>query len=326
MEVLERYLQAVKPLLPRDQREDIFAELESDLRSQFEERASELGRSLTEAEQEELLKEVGHPLILAGRYQPNRGTLTFGRELIGAELFPFYQRVLTLLMGITGLFHIALLIVIGALGNPDPNPIGGLIVHLGVQFAIVTGLFAFIQHDLVKNPERYALHGKTPPRQPDSIRKARFEAVMQLIVLLAVFPWVHSVLWPTYVAFPPGRLGPIWHSSYGFVLALFLVDIAQSVFSIFRPDAARIRATVRLTLTASWIVLLGFILGAGNWVVLPHQSVTVRKAAEISSINHYVFYYGLIGTIVGASIQLLFDIAKLVRVSKQESVRLSGAR
>ena len=52
MELLERYLQAVKFWLPKEQKSDIIAELSEDLRSQIEERETVLGRKLSEAEVE----------------------------------------------------------------------------------------------------------------------------------------------------------------------------------------------------------------------------------------------------------------------------------
>ena len=45
MELLDRYLKAVKFWLPSDQKQDIIAELSEDLRSQIEDKESELGRS-----------------------------------------------------------------------------------------------------------------------------------------------------------------------------------------------------------------------------------------------------------------------------------------
>ena len=87
MELLDRYLQAVRFWLPRKQQDDIIAELGDDLRSQIEERESSLGRQLNEDELVALLKQAGHPLWVAGRYQKQQA-------LIGPVLFPLYSFVL----------------------------------------------------------------------------------------------------------------------------------------------------------------------------------------------------------------------------------------
>lgn len=52
MDLVGRYLKAVAKALPEAQREDIIRELSEDIRSEMEDKAGELGRPLTEAEQQ----------------------------------------------------------------------------------------------------------------------------------------------------------------------------------------------------------------------------------------------------------------------------------
>ncbi len=87
MELLDRYLQAVKFWLPKGQKQDIIAELSEDIRSQIEEKENELGRKLNEAEAEAIFKRVGRPVLVANRYSPQQ-------YLIGPLLFPIYRFVL----------------------------------------------------------------------------------------------------------------------------------------------------------------------------------------------------------------------------------------
>ena len=56
MALVDRYLHAVKFWLPRNQKDDIIAELSEDLRSQIEDQEAELGHKLTDAEVEPILK------------------------------------------------------------------------------------------------------------------------------------------------------------------------------------------------------------------------------------------------------------------------------
>src|SRR5580693_51206 len=69
-----RYLRAVARRLPRDQRADIVRELAENLREEMEEREAELGRPLTTADEEALLKQHGHPMLVAGRYRADQRT------------------------------------------------------------------------------------------------------------------------------------------------------------------------------------------------------------------------------------------------------------
>ncbi len=87
MELVNRYLQAVKFWLPSKERDDIIAELSEDLRSQIEEKESELGHALGPAEVELILKRCGSPMSVAERYMPQR-------SLIGPALFPIYSVVI----------------------------------------------------------------------------------------------------------------------------------------------------------------------------------------------------------------------------------------
>src|SRR5579862_3287951 len=87
MELVERYLQAVKFWLPNEQQDDIVAELSEDIRSQMEEREEKLGRRLDDAEIGAILKGRGRPLMVANRYLPQQ-------FLIGPALFPIYKFVL----------------------------------------------------------------------------------------------------------------------------------------------------------------------------------------------------------------------------------------
>ena len=90
MQLLDRYLTAIKFWLPSRQREDIAAELAANLQSEIDDRAAELGRPLNDDELAALLKQHGSPILVASRYQQEHRTVTFGRQLIGPILFPFY--------------------------------------------------------------------------------------------------------------------------------------------------------------------------------------------------------------------------------------------
>ena len=83
MDLVDRYVQSVRSLLPRAQQDDITAELEEAIRGRIEAREHDAGRKLTDSEIESIIKEFGHPIAAAGRYAPQR-------HLIGPELFPYW--------------------------------------------------------------------------------------------------------------------------------------------------------------------------------------------------------------------------------------------
>jgi hypothetical protein len=83
-EFVDRYLDAVRFWLPKTRRqEEMLAELADDLRSQIEERESELGRRLDNPEVSEILKRCGAPMVVAARLGPKK-------YVIGPTLYPIY--------------------------------------------------------------------------------------------------------------------------------------------------------------------------------------------------------------------------------------------
>jgi hypothetical protein len=80
MELLDRYLQAVKKHLLLRRQDDIIAELRANLESQLEDKEAELGRPLTTGEAEDWLRTLGPPMMVAARYQTQQ-------YLIGPTLF-----------------------------------------------------------------------------------------------------------------------------------------------------------------------------------------------------------------------------------------------
>jgi hypothetical protein len=90
MDMLEDYLRAVSRLLPRAKREDIIAELRDEILTRIEIKEGELGRSLTPDETEQLLRDFGHPIVVAARYRDEP------QYSVGPALYPFWIFVVRL--------------------------------------------------------------------------------------------------------------------------------------------------------------------------------------------------------------------------------------
>src|SRR6476646_7453187 len=106
MELLDRYLQAVRGYLLRNRRDDIVKELGDNILSQMEDKAAELGRPLNQSEQAAILRQHGHPLLAAARYR--RLPL---QQLIGPTLFPLYWYMLQAVILFVAAFHAVLGVV-----------------------------------------------------------------------------------------------------------------------------------------------------------------------------------------------------------------------
>ena len=78
----------------------------------MQDREEELGRPLDEAEQAAILREHGHPMLVAGRYRTRQ-------QLIGPTFFPLYILALKMGLGVALLVSIVLAVVTAALSG-DP--------------------------------------------------------------------------------------------------------------------------------------------------------------------------------------------------------------
>ena len=112
MDLIEEYLKAVAALLPRAQREDIIAELRDTILSRKEEREGGLGRTLTPDEIEALLREVGHPVVVAARYGEGP------QHVVGPMLYPYWLFAVKVALVIQAVLAVIVL-VFGSLAYGD---------------------------------------------------------------------------------------------------------------------------------------------------------------------------------------------------------------
>src|SRR5688572_10390887 len=187
MELLERYLQSVKWLLPKEQKEDILAELSEDIRSQIEEKEAELGRRLDESDLEAILRRWGHPMLVAQRYLPQQ-------YLIGPVWFPVYQFVLKMVglcylvpWLLTWLFLVIFVPSYRA-EHPGLTLIGSLESFLLIvvfAFTVITVGFAFAERSQVL--ERWSPRKLPVERDPNRI--SRSESTGDLVGNLIFALW-----------------------------------------------------------------------------------------------------------------------------------------
>lgn len=322
MELIDRYLGIVRDGLTGASSDDIIAELSENLYARVEDRERELGRPLTSTEVEALLQEFGHPLVVAGRYRADGGTVSFGRVLIGPELFPLYLLVLKIGLG-AGLGVSLVIQAILALQNPEiwPGVMPSLVRQGLIQTTVISGIWIAIQTHLTRYPESW-IPGKVGAWKVERDKNApervsRFESALQLALTAAIFPLLHNLFWPEKVTFGPFQLGPVWHSLYVPFVAITLVYVAQAVVNLARPDWARLRTGVSVFVTAVWMCMLVYALQVGNWAVISDPgSATAEMRRGLEAVNRFLFYYPILGALFGAGIALVIDLVKLIRRPK----------
>src|SRR5689334_16169747 len=98
MELLDRYLAAIKKHLPAKRRDDIAEELRANLLAEADDMQEKLGRPLRPEEEEALIKHHGHPAVVAARYSSQQ-------YLIGPKIFPYWWLALRTAIGIAALVY-----------------------------------------------------------------------------------------------------------------------------------------------------------------------------------------------------------------------------
>jgi len=304
MEPLDRYLSNLAKLLPADQREDILRELSEDIRSEFEDKESELGRPLTEAEQLAVLKRRGNPLQVAAGYTPNQGTLAFGPQIIGPVLFPFYVRVLTFNLGLTFLIVGAIFAAVSLSGQPIHfgDLFSSVILQLFIQLTAVTVIFALVEKHLSRQPHDWSkedfeknLKAAIQSRIEKNIQfgpkeVSRFDSMAVLVASSVALLWMQSIWANQYLIFGPAALlialAPIWHVVYLPTVFIVLVNIVRAAINIARPDWVRFRDVAAVILDAAGLAIVYTLMFAHTWVV-PADAAASTSQHVASVVNQW---------------------------------------
>src|ERR1700730_6824596 len=254
MDLLDRYLQAVKFWLPRAQQDDIAAELSADIQSQIEEQETELGRRLNDAEIEAMLKKRPAPLLMATRYLPQQ-------YLIGPVLFPVYRFVLKIVI----LCYLApwLLVWIGLMTlNPHyraTHSISGVLIGGWGSFwltaffmiGMVTTVFAILERKQSSSSflEHWEPRKLPPVRNPRHI--PRSGSVLELAANLVFIVWLVNGMWSRTIFDLSGVrivLAPAWQIFIWAFLLLTLAQVALSAVNLLHPYWTPLRSSIRLLL------------------------------------------------------------------------------
>jgi hypothetical protein len=328
MQLLERYLQAVKFWLPKEQCEDLIAELSEDIRSQIEEKESELGRNLNELELESILKQRGRPILVANRYLPQE-------HLIGPALFPIYRLVLKIVMLCYlvpwTLTWLALLIFNSGYaakfaGQSWVESLGSLWASLwGTAFlavGTVTLVFAILERVQLKSHflEEWNPRKLPPVNNPNLI--PRFNSILELAANLIFCVW-----WTAHMSSEVMlnqvnlriSLAPAWrHFFWGFLFLAF-VNIGLAVVGLARPYWTAPRASIRLVSDIAGSVLFCWLLKANLLVEIAGANILPLKAAQLTgAINFWMTRMFPLAVLLGVVIALV-NVFRIVRVSAPRS-------
>jgi hypothetical protein len=296
MEILDRYLEAVKKHLPWEGQDDILAELAANLEAQLEGKETQLGRGLTNEEAEEWLKQIGSPIMIAARYQRQQ-------YLIGPGVFPVYWHILRLTITWCAIIYtIAKVVEIAAKGL---GPAAVLSVALGLPWvllidaALVTLVFAVLERVGIRNPEKGLPFAPIAPAwSPAEMRSAVTKgkdkhwsfakALAEVIFGYFFLAWLLLVPHYPFLLFGPGqwylaslpyKLASVWWTFYWCIVGLNAFELAWKTVSFARGTWERYMPQRHLAMHLVSLIPLSVLLTA------PHHTVFLAKNAGGEGVN-----------------------------------------
>lgn len=285
MDLIDRYLHAVKGHLPANQ-QDVVVELAEDLRSRVDEREAELGRPLTDSEISTILKALGRPMVFASRYLKHQA-------LIGAAMMPYYVQTLKVAAGISLLVHAVVAVVMLAAGREVGESLRGIFTFpfttLPVLVGWITAVFAVIDRHVSAQALADSWDPATlPPVRRDSTGPSRVAIVGDIVGLGITLAWWVAVLRLPFLLMGPVSAflapGPGWHAAYVPVAVLMVLALGGHALALARPEWRRPTRIAGHLLTLAGLALLW---SAGDLLVPTSLTPPPTLAHGIEVIDRY---------------------------------------
>jgi hypothetical protein len=306
MDLVERYITAVRRNLPTAKASDIAAEIAEDLQSRREDREDALGRPLTREETSALLKDFGHPLVVAGRFRSHQ-------YLIGPDVYPFYLFVMKIVLAIGAALLAGVAIVSVTLGGNDLLPIvaqaiANLFSFLLVPIAVVTILFAVLERSGFPSDH---LASWTPERLPDPIDKpqSQLESAIEVGLGLAMLLWWTGILEISqFVGRMPIEAAPIWDDYYVPILLLLSVQLLVNLMKWLRPRWKVAASLMTIVTCVATLAIVAGLMKAQIWVV-----ATGTAEPNVADGVNLAIRIALVAVAAVMTLQALGEVWKLVR-------------
>jgi hypothetical protein len=335
MELLERYLQAVRFWLPKAHQPDIIAELSEDLQSQIEDKEIELARPLNDQELEVILKRCGHPIVVASRFQSQQ-------YLIGPALFPIYKFVLKMvLLWILAPVFLCIIAPVnlvntgGNWGIAAARTLGDLWTGGFIAAGVITLVFAAIdktqvQLGLANKWDPRSLPPVLQPEQRISYRKTICElgfAVISLLWVLLVPTYPVLLLGPAAAFLKPS---PLWHTFYIPAVVLVAASVIRAWIGLVKPQWTWFLPLTQLLNIGFTLLLLHFVmdaavhsssLGSGAFVVLADPAAASAHLIHVTAIVNASIFISMPATWLGLCIAAVIHTWRFLRQVRKRPPR-----
>lgn len=322
MELLDRYLQAVRFWLPKAQRDDIAAELSENIHSQVEERELALGRPLNQSELADILKQHGRPVLVANRFRPQQ-------YLIGPVLFPIYWFVLKIVAAFCFLPWVLVWIGINlSRAAHSGQSLIGTLASFWTTFwpmaffmvGAITVVFAVLERMQAKSKFMDSWDPRKLPPVRDPNRIPISASLTEVTVNLVFCIWLLGGMWYQTSLHFSGvsiTLAPVWTYLFWGFFSLTAANIMASGANLFRPFWNKSRALMRLASDCIGSALFCWLLKANIFVSISVRDVAAEKTARVAGAINWWSGKMFPFAIGACLVILLFDLYRIIRVSRK---------
>jgi hypothetical protein len=330
MELLERYLQAVKRHLPLERQDDILAELRANMEAQLEDKESELGRKVTQGEAEDWLRAMGPPVLVASRYHVQR-------YLIGPALYPLYLYVLRMAALWALIIYMVVNVVLAAFSSSTNTSAVDALMRLPGTLILVAGwvtlIFAALEFVAARYPEKCPpVAGLTGHWSPSSLpplekaetgRKPRSyaQAIAELVLGFAFLIWLLLIPAHPFLLMGPGailldvgpfRLADVWWTFYWWIVGLNGLQLTWRCVDLLRGAWQYPSPLQHIVFKTVGLIPVALILLSGGSMLVLLKNPAVNQAhygGVLATINHYTRLGFEVVLMIGA-VQLAWDIVQ----------------
>jgi len=315
MDLVDRYIQAVKRHLPAKEQVDIINELTEDILSQIKDKEESVGRALDESEQEAILQQYGHPYMLALRYRPQQ-------YLVGPSLFPFYVPALKIALGLAFGVQVILAFTIGLAQNAPGRILPQIFAFPGVALQVifwVTLAFAVADYWQAKLRVFDKWSPRTLPPVTTPYRYPKSSSLIVEIVANIIFLawWVAVPTYPFLMLGPAAaflHFSPSWWRLYPAMFVPATVSTLTAIGILAVPSWTWLTRFRPLLVNLAGVYVVSVALSAGNLVVAAYDKPElVRLVKGINEVATLV----LVVIALIAMAQVLLDIYRLIRQSSR---------
>jgi hypothetical protein len=316
MTLTDRYLAAIGRRLPKDQADDIVAELRDVLLTRREAKEAELGRALDRRDEEAMVKDFGHPLVVAARY----GQQTY---LIGPEVYPFFVYTLKLVLTIVCAALItagvaSIVVADGDPGNVLGKTVGALWTSLFIVTGAVTAVFALI--------ERYAspstLYRNWRPVDLPRVnekRRSRWDTASEFTAgAIFILWWAGAIRFPNFIPAHDGLnisvdFAPVWQALWWPVLGVVAAKMLVNLLTLVRPGSRVVLSSLNIACAVAGLVVLALAVRAGHWVDVSAGGDPSFNQAKVEWAANLGVQIALVITAIVWTLEGLAEVRRLWR-------------